>query len=252
MITVYKPVRGNQLPPLVFGSDLVVQRGLGADELESAIELELAGVRCINSPGATNAITDRAHIMSLLAAAALPVPKTAAANTWEEVIEIADERPTAVKGLDGSVGRGLHVHLAVDGRLPHRAPFSGPFIVQEYIPAHDTVRKLYVVGSHTRGLGKSVGTSRTARSPGVPIQIAPRLSDLARRAGAALGMEIFGVDILDGPNGPMIIDVNPFPGFRDVPDAARLIANHLSEIVATPGDDSTIAPTTSHPCQQPA
>lgn len=161
MITVYRPGQGNRLPPLVFQSNLVVQRGLRADELESIIQVELAGVRCVNSPSATQGINDRARMMSLLAAAALPVPKTSSAHTWEEVIEFADNLPAAVKKLDGSVGRGLHVLLSADGRLPLRAPVGGPFIVQEYISADDTVRKLYVVGNHIRGLSKSAGNSRT-------------------------------------------------------------------------------------------
>jgi len=244
MITIYRPAQGNQLPPLVFQSNLVVQRGLRADELESIIQVELAGVRCVNSPNATQGINDRARMMSLLAAAALPVPKTITAHTWEEVIEFADNRPAAIKRLDGSVGRGLHVLLSADGRLPLRAPFGGPFIVQEYISADDTVRKLYVVGNHTRGLSKSAGNSRTSPGSGVPIDITPRLSDLPRHAGAALGMEIYGVDILDGTNGPIIVDVNPFPGFRDVPDAARLIANHLVGIVTRSIDDPETGPPT--------
>jgi ribosomal protein S6--L-glutamate ligase len=231
MVTVYRPGEGNQLPPLIFQSDLVVQRGLIAGQLDSAVELELAGVRCINSPTATHTMNNRAQIMSLLAAAALPVPETITAQTWDEVIEITDKRPVVVKGLDGSEGRGLNVHLAANGYLPSQAPFEAPFIVQEYIPSNAMVRKLYVIGRHTRGLIKNAGVMQTSSTLAVPIDVDRPLSDLARHAGAVLGMQIYGVDILYSLNGPIIIDANPFPGFRNVPDAARLIADHLSGIV---------------------
>lgn len=78
----------------------------------------------------------------------------------------------------------------------------------------------------------------------MPIDITTRLSELARRAGATLGMEIYGVDILEGTNGLIIIDVNPFPGSRDVPDAARLIANNLVGIVTRSIDDTETGPPT--------
>lgn len=237
-ITVCRPLQGNQLPALIFESDLVVQRGLVADELDTVIELELAGVRCVNSPAATRAANNRAHVMSLLAAAGVPVPETVTAHTWEEVVELTASRPVAVKGLDGSAGRGMSVLLAIDGCLPKEAPFEGPFIVQEYIPSNATVRKIYVVGSHTRGLVKNAGIPPTSGKLIVPIDVDRRISDLARLVGPALGMEIYGVDILYRLNGPVIIDANPFPGFRNVPDAARLIANHLSDVVmASRGDE---------------
>lgn len=244
MITVYRPQPGIPLPPLVFQADLVVQRGLPAAELESAIQLELAMVRCINSPIATHAISNRANLMALLAAAALPVPKTMTAATWEEVIEITDKRPAAIKGLDGRIGRGAHVLLTSDGRLPHQAPFGGPFIVQEYIAADPMVHKLYVAGNHTRELRKLSNPLQRPHIPAVAIDRTPHLSSLARLAGKALGIEIYGVDILDGPSGPVIIDVNAFPGFRDVPDAARLIADHLLATVMTLSGGRHVGPTT--------
>ena len=58
-----------------------------------------------------------------------------------------------------------------------------------------------------------------------------RLRDVAFRAAAALGLEIFGGDAIIQPGGaPMIIDLNAWPSYaRYRHDAARAIATHLSE-----------------------
>lgn len=150
------------------------------------------------------------------------------------MIEFTDRRPFAVKALNGETGRGLHVLVSADGNLPRVAPFVGPFMVQEYVHSDATVCKIYVVGSQTSGLLKNAGTSIASQYPRLPIDIDPDIADMALLAGAALDIEFYGVDFLFDRDGPKIIDVNPFPGFRKVSNAARRIATYLSEIVVTP------------------
>lgn len=223
-LTVCRQMLIGDVPPEVMQSHLVVQRGLHSDELATAIDLERKGMRCVNSARATRSLQDRDVVMSLLAAAALPVPATTTAGSWQQAIEKSDKRPVAVKALDGRAGRGQSVLLSPDGNLPEEPPFEGPFIMQEYVPSSATVRKVYVVGGHTKGLIRYAGTGVSSHTPGVSVEVVPRLAELARQAGAALDMEIYGVDFLYDIHGPKIIDVNPFPGFRDVPDAAQDIA----------------------------
>ena len=59
---------------------------------------------------------------------------------------------------------------------------------------------------------------------------AARLRDVARRAAAALGVEIFGGDAIIRPDGePVIVDLNAWPSyalFRE--EAAQAIADHLA------------------------
>ncbi len=56
------------------------------------------------------------------------------------------------------------------------------------------------------------------------------LRRLARRVGSALNLDIYGVDVVPGPDGPIVIDVNPFPGFRGVADAGTIIAGHILNV----------------------
>ena len=55
----------------------------------------------------------------------------------------------------------------------------------------------------------------------------PMLGELALAVGRVLALEIYGVDFVVGEIGPLIVDVNGFPGFKGVPEAARLIGDYL-------------------------
>ena len=237
-VTLHLPKGDEPMPSWLFDAALVVQRGLGVAELTSALRLEAAGVRRCNRVTATIAVRDRALTFQKLAAAGLPVPATVRAATWPEVHDLAGERPVVVKAADGGIGRGRGVLLADTGSLPPQEPFAGPYIAQEYIRGDGRDHKVYVAGPQARGLVKQWPPRQTADQPGVPFMIDAQLADLARRVGRALDLEIYGVDFLYGPRGPTVVDVNPFPGFRGVPQAARLIARHLAAI--TTGQDTAL------------
>lgn len=149
-------------------------------------------------------------------------------DEWGEARAAGAGRPSVVvKAVDGSTGRGAGVLIVSAGTLPAQAPFAGPYLVQDYVPNDGRDRKVYVVGDRIGGLLKrraiDCGTAAILRgfAPG------HRQAAIARRAGAALGLEIYGVDLLEGPDGPVLVDVNAFPSCRGLPGAAERIADHL-------------------------
>lgn len=42
-----------------------------------------------------------------------------------------------------------------------------------------------------------------------------------------LGGHLLGVDVIATPAGPVVVDVNGFPGFRGIEDAPALVAAHI-------------------------
>jgi ribosomal protein S6--L-glutamate ligase len=66
-----------------------------------------------------------------------------------------------------------------------------------------------------------------------PDQVPAEWSEVALRAGAALGLNLFGVDLLVTDRGPVVIDVNAFPGFRGAHQPAasmlRFLESHVAE-----------------------
>ncbi len=227
-LSVHLPIK-EPLPATLREADLVVQRGLDGDDLTALRWIEDAGVRCCNPIDATAMLGDRLVTLDTLSAAGLPVPLTTPLETWPEVVSLADSQSIVVKAVDGRVGRSVGVLIAEAGQLVSQPPFAGPYIVQEFIRNDGRVHKAYVAGQQARGMMKRSSPDAAVSQPGLSTSLAPELVELALQAGAALGLDIYGVDFLYGPD-PVIIDVNPFPGFRGVPDAADLISTHLARL----------------------
>ncbi len=190
----------------LMGSHLVVQRGLRGEVLAQLLTIESAGVRCCNSISATMATADRLSVASRLSNAGIAVPATRAAANWADVREAAAAGPVVVKSRDG------------------------PWVLQELVPGDGRVRKLYFAGNHLRTLLKPAATTELRHDAPEPIRPPAQLVDLAAGAGATLGLDIYNVDVIVGPDGPCVIDVNPFPGFRGIPGAADLVADHVRSL----------------------
>jgi hypothetical protein len=95
------------------------------------------------------------------------------------------------------------------------------WIVQEYVPNVGDYRAM-VVGEECIGITKrrpkdglfvldtSSGKSRRFKNGRWPRDI----GDMAVRAAQAMGVDIAGVDLVRGPNGPVVIEVNEAPAFK--------------------------------------
>lgn len=207
------------------GSDLVLHRGLSdvADDLLDA--LGAAGVPVCNPWPASRALRDRTRWTALLRAAGVPVPAQVVRMSWAEVLAGAGTE-VVVKAAAGT-GRGRGVLTGTRDTLPGEAPGPGPWVVEHRLPHDGTDRKLYVVGPAVRGLLKA-STLTSGHTPGgVPFEPDAELRQLARRAARAVDGHLLGVDVVLGPDGPVVVDVNDVPGYRGVTDAATLVAAHL-------------------------
>lgn len=233
-IAIHRPEAGVPLPDWVYDSDLVIQRGLSLGELEEARHLENTGVRCVNRISASITCTDRWTLLSHLREHGILVPHTQLVANWADVKTEASGNPVVIKARDAASGRGSGVLIAADGNLPPEEPFAGPFLLQEYLANNPTVSKVYVAGETMRGLVKAgLTTEHSNGGESVTFDVNDQLRELALDVAEALQLDIFNVDVLHGPLGSTVIDVNPFPGFRSIPDAHRLLADHLLNIYKT-------------------
>jgi ribosomal protein S6--L-glutamate ligase len=55
----------------------------------------------------------------------------------------------------------------------------------------------------------------------------------ARDAGAALDLRLYGIDLLITGGRPVVVDVNPFPGFRGAREPAGSLLRFLSTVTTT-------------------
>lgn len=203
--------------------------GLGLLEAASA-----AGLTTINDARSIRCVRDKAQAAVLAAGRGLPVPTTWAAARIEELARIPAHRyPLVVKPADGSSGRAVHrvdrpeALAALRGRLEG----EGLLIAQPYVPNAGVDLKVYCAG------GELFGTERTSPlEPGGrpmrerPVPLSTEVAEIAAEVGEVFGLDLYGVDILLGPDGPVVVDVNDFPSFRQVPQAVAKVARAILQL----------------------
>ena len=216
---------GDLKPAWLSGAALIVSRGLQPTALSALADLERAGIPCCNRIDATVAAQHRGHLLRRLAEAELPVPRWNRVDTWSEVLACNMKQSIVVKALDGRRGRGVGVAFLRPSEHSPVAPFPGPYVVQDRIVGDGRDRKVYVAGAACRGLFKP--WPRRGSSDQESFVPTSTLSGLALAVGRVLKLDIYSVDFLESAAGPVIVDVNVFPGFKGVPEAARLIGDHL-------------------------
>lgn len=223
---VHLPHESGDIPPAwLYDASLIVNRGLNASALSALATLEQAGLPCCNRIDASFTAQDRSRVLQQLGAAGLPVPEWTQVMSWSGVQDLAGEQSLVVKAVDGSRGRGVGVAFVEANERSPQAPFPGPYTVQRRVDQDGWDRKVYVAGQACRGLLKP--WPRRDSIPNQSFQPKPRIAKLAGEVGQVLNLTVYGVDLLETKTGPVIVDVNVFPGFKGVPQAARLISEHL-------------------------
>ncbi|MCP9969054.1 hypothetical protein LUX57_30955 [Actinomadura madurae] len=113
---------------------------------------------------------------------------------------------------------------------------DGMVLAQHYVDVAGVDVKLY-------GAGTEVWAARRPSpllAPGpwdepVPVPVTEELRGFALACRDAFGLELYGVDVLPSPGGPLVVDVNDFPnytGIAEAPDAvADLVESRLAEVV---------------------
>jgi ribosomal protein S6--L-glutamate ligase len=137
-----------------------------------------------------------------------------------------------VKPSNGSSCRGIH-------RLDHRGqlrdleidPASDRFfLAQPYVANTGVDIKLYSTGSGNFAVRKHSPLHPDSRSAEGLLALTPELDDIANRVGQVFGLDIFGVDVVETADGWVALDINDFPSFGHVPNAAGLMAETIERI----------------------
>jgi hypothetical protein len=61
------------------------------------------------------------------------------------------------------------------------------------------------------------------------VPVTREVEDLALRAGAATGLGLFGLDIIEGADGPVVVDTNYFPGYKGCVGVAGPMAAYVHD-----------------------
>ncbi len=187
--------------------------------------LVAAGSSTPNPPEAIRIGRDHWRTVMRLGRTGLPVPRTLAGADPEILAAVATRQlgyPVVVKQRRSRMGVGV---IRCDGRDHLEAVLDSlwrvgdEIVVQELIPTAGVSLRLLVAGGRVVGAGRFTaedGEWRSNAARGAHVhRHSPSMHEasLAIEAARVLGLGVCGVDLLPGPDGPVIGEVNPTPGF---------------------------------------
>ncbi|MEM3000053.1 MAG: RimK family alpha-L-glutamate ligase [Candidatus Bathyarchaeia archaeon] len=225
--------------------DALIIRPIGRGSLEEIVfrmdmlyKLERHGFLVINPAEAIEHCVDKYDILAILEDNGIPVPRTVVTESVNEALKAFNELggDVVVKPLFGS--RGIGATRVVDTEVANTVFKAitfhhGVIYIQEFVPHGTSDIRAFIVGGRViaamRRVAESWKTNYSQGARPAPITLDPAFEDLAIKAANAIGCKIAGIDILEGPDGPKICDVNSQPGWKGLQMVTKI--NIADEIV---------------------
>lgn len=225
--------------------DALIIRPIGRGSLEELVfrmdmlyKLERQGFLVINPAEAIEHCVDKYDILAILEDNSIPVPRTAATENVNEALKAFAELggDVVVKPLFGS--RGIGATRVADPEIANTVfkaiTFQhGVIYLQEFVPHGYSDIRAFIVGDHViaamRRIAQSWKTNYSQGAKPAPTKLNKELEELAVKSAKAIGCKIAGIDILESPKGPLIVDVNSQPGWKGLQIVTKV--NIAEEIV---------------------
>jgi len=197
----------------------------------------------INSPESIEHCVDKYDTLAILEENGIPVPRTAVTENVDEALEAFSDlgSDVVVKPIFGS--RGVGATRIIDPEIAATAFATvsfhhGVVYVQEFVDHGYSDIRAFVVGSRVvasmRRVAKSWKTNYSQGARPEPFEVDHTLEDMAVKSARLIDCEIAGIDILEGPEGPAVVDINSQPGWRGLQSVTTVnIADEIVDFVAS-------------------
>jgi RimK family alpha-L-glutamate ligase len=244
----YKPYFRFTNTKLLEELDALVVRPIGRGSLEELVfrmdmlyKLERLGFYVINPAEAIEHCVDKYDILSILEDNDVPVPRTVATESVSEALKAFTELggDVVVKPIFGS--RGIGATRVNDFEIANTVFksitfYHGVIYLQEFVPHGTTDIRAFVIDDHViaamRRVAEGWKTNYSQGARPTPIDLSQDYEKLAVKAAKAVGCKVAGVDILEGSNGPKIVDVNSQPGWKGLQIVTKVnIADEIVDFV---------------------
>ena len=242
----YRPVIGrvNYTPAasvdeidILHDLDALITRPIGRGSLEEILfrmnlmhKLERSGLLIINPPLAIERSVDKYCSLTLFQENGLPVPRTAVTESHDEALKCFHELggDVVVKPLFGS--RGIGATRITDPDVATRvfraiSFHHGVLYIQEFINHGGSDIRAFVIGNRVvaamRRIADNWKTNVSLGAKPVPLNLSTELETLAVKAAKIIGCRVTGVDLIEGPDGPKVIELNSQPGWRGLQSVTK-------------------------------
>jgi len=173
----------------------------------------------------------------------IPMPETFLTSTIDEAKKILKKinYPIIMKFPKGTQGKGVMFadsYASAASILDALSALKQPVIIQEYIETNGTDIRAIVIGDKVVAAYKRIAEIGEKRSNihqggvGKAIELDSYTKSIAVSAAKAAKAEICGVDILESPKGPVVLEVNISPGLQGVTEYTGInIADKIAKYI---------------------
>ncbi len=210
--------------------DLVLERSISFGRSLYALQaLEARGVQCVNRAAVVATCGDKFRTTEALVRAAVPTPRTLLAFTPATALQAIETLgyPVVIKPVVGSWGRmvaRVNDRDSAEALLEHLDVLGGwqqhVYYIQEHINKPGRDIRAFVVGDepicaiYRTSDHWVTNTARGGRATNCSVEGA--VGDVALRAAQAVGGGIVAVDLLETPDGALVVnEVNHTMEFRN-------------------------------------
>ncbi|MGH9755450.1 MAG: ATP-grasp domain-containing protein [Blastocatellia bacterium] len=214
------------------GLDVIVGRGRSWALLALLGWAETRGTLTINRREAIASVHNKAHMSIAFASAGIPIPQTFFGSVEQLTREIPrSSYPIILKPIFGDNSRGLLVINSPEEMAATNWP-EPVALAQRYFQTDGYDLKLYGIGDEIWAVRKAspFNTRKDdVQSKDGLAPITPELTDLGRRCGRLFGLELFGVDCIETEEGVLVIEINDYPNYTNVPNANERLAEYVAQ-----------------------
>lgn len=197
---------------------------------------------------------DKLHSSQILARNRIPTPRTAYVRDMKDIeraIDAVGGLPVVVKVTQGTQGQGVFLRhtLRETGNLVQGLLVTGKAVlIQEYIAeSHGKDIRALVVGGKVvasmrrKARGREFRSNYHLNGTVEKVEISEEYAEVACRAARVLGLNVAGVDLLEGNDGPLVLEVNSSPGLEGIEKASGVnVAGAIIDYVISESDFSEV------------
>lgn len=218
-------------------------------------QFEQMDIFCANSSAGISNSRDKLRCLQILSKHRIGIPKTNFVSTKKDVlpaIERVGGAPVVIKLLEGTQGIGVllaDTERSAEGIIEFLQSQKQNVLVQKFV-AESKGRdvRAFVVGDQVVAAMRRVAQGQEFRSNvhrggrTERVELSDEYKRAAVRSAQILGLRIAGVDILEGKDGPQIMEINSSPGLEGIEtcthlDVAGAIVDYMAAQIDFPEID---------------
>jgi ribosomal protein S6--L-glutamate ligase len=220
-------------------ADLYLLKSHAPQALDVAHHLEQRGALVVNSWVSTLCCQDRVLMTHRMHEANLPWPRTWSFATLDslaarpELLETLSF-PLVIKSRYSYRGDVVaKVHDMEQVQVLAAQWGQEPVVAQGFAPGDGWDTKLWVIDRQIFAARRRSPLHAHASNGDDPLaagNLPAEWTRIALAVGRAFNLHLYGIDLLMTAWGPLIVDVNSFPGFRGVPHADRALVSLVERL----------------------